>query len=363
MAEIPKIVGQRLQTMAEIGDHPDPNLLGAFVERSIGHDERVLVLKHLSRCVSCREIVSLTAVQPGIVDDVAVVPERTSWLAWPALRWGAAVACVAVLGAVVTLRQQQKGSGQIAATLTERQAEKTPLPAEQTPAPEMAGAAKTGDRSTAPVEMADAGSGARPDQLVPGRAKVAESRNSAARQETRSDGDSVASEEGANAAVVPLVSTNLPPRWTLTADGTLERSRDAGRSWQTVDVPSKTTLRALAANGQDIWVGGVAGALFHSSDAGRHWTQVQPVVNGEALSADIIGVEFADGVHGKLTIADADSQTPNRSWQPDQTLQQYDFLVDSNSGGDLEVQKSPGPVLSGQQTWSTADAGQTWQKQ
>ena len=35
MALIPKIVSLRLQAMAELGDHPDPNLLIAFVERSL----------------------------------------------------------------------------------------------------------------------------------------------------------------------------------------------------------------------------------------------------------------------------------------------------------------------------------------
>jgi|SRR5277367_510269 len=366
MAEIPKIVGQRLQAIAQVGEHPDSNLLGAFVERSLARSEQIRVLEHLSRCTNCREIVSLTAAQPWIAGDaVVVVPERRGWLSWPVLRWGAAVACVVVVGAVVTLRQQQ-GAGQIAATLADHQPDRTAVPAEQTTIRETPGTAKV-ESSTAetssPIEMADAKAGARLNQMVPGRAKTAESQDASARKGTGAAENSFAPADGATAAIVPLVSTNLAPRWTLTSDGTLERSRDAGRTWQTVDVPSKTTLRALAANGQDIWVGGASGALFHSSDAGRHWIQVQPVVNGEALSADIIGVEFVDGVHGKLTIADPGAQALNRSWQPDQTLQQYNFLIDSSSSGDVEVQKSPGPVLSGQQTWSTADAGQTWQKQ
>jgi photosystem II stability/assembly factor-like uncharacterized protein len=113
---------------------------------------------------------------------------------------------------------------------------------------------------------------------------------------------------------------NLVPRWTLSADGTLQRSLDSGRSWQTIPVSSQTIFRALSANGLDIWVGGAAGALFHSADAGQHWTQVRPVVNGEALTDDIIGVEFRDALHGKLTSAR-------------------------------------------QETWITADTGQTWQKQ
>ena len=117
-----------------------------------------------------------------------------------------------------------------------------------------------------------------------------------------------------------VISTNLAPRWTLSSDGTLQRSLDSGGTWQTIRVSNNTIFRALAANGLDIWVGGSAGALFHSSDAGRHWTQVRPVANGETLSDDIIGVEFTDLVHGKLTTSNAE-------------------------------------------TWTTADAGQTWERQ
>jgi photosystem II stability/assembly factor-like uncharacterized protein len=66
-------------------------------------------------------------------------------------------------------------------------------------------------------------------------------------------------------------------------------------------------------------VGGSGGTLFHSSDAGQHWTQVQPVVNGGALTADIIGVEFTDLLHGTVT-------------------------------------------TSSKETWITDDAGQNWRK-
>jgi len=120
-----------------------------------------------------------------------------------------------------------------------------------------------------------------------------------------------------NKAAYP--STVLVPRWTLTSDGTLQRSLDSGATWEAVSVPRQATLRALAANGLDIWVGGSNGALYHSSDAGQHWTQVHPIANGEPLSADIIGVEFTDLQHGTLT-------------------------------------------TSAKETWVTADAGQSWLK-
>lgn len=114
-------------------------------------------------------------------------------------------------------------------------------------------------------------------------------------------------------------ATNLTPRWTLSADGSLQRSLDSGKTWQNVAVPTRATLRTLAAAGPDIWVGGTGGALYHSSDSGQHWTEVKPSVGGKALTTDIIGVEFTDAVHGKVTTAD-------------------------------------------REVWTTADAGKTWQK-
>jgi photosystem II stability/assembly factor-like uncharacterized protein len=109
------------------------------------------------------------------------------------------------------------------------------------------------------------------------------------------------------------------PRWTLSSDGSLQRSLDAGETWQAISVPGNVTFRALAAVGTEIWVGGAKGAFYHSSDAGEHWMQVKPVADGKPLTADIIGVEFTDARHGKLT-------------------------------------------TTASETWTTTDAGQTWSK-
>ena len=84
-------------------------------------------------------------------------------------------------------------------------------------------------------------------------------------------------------------------------------------------VANHVVFRALAANGSDIWAGGAAGALYHSSDAGQHWVQVNPTADGNSLTGDIVTVEFSDAAHGKLT-------------------------------------------TSTRETWTTADAGDTWQK-
>jgi Photosynthesis system II assembly factor YCF48 len=109
-------------------------------------------------------------------------------------------------------------------------------------------------------------------------------------------------------------------RWNISSDGQLQRSLDAGKTWQPVVVADKAIFRALSPNGPDIWVGGTAGLLYHSTDAGTHWTQVTPATDKATLTADIAAIAFTDRQHGKVTA----------------------------SNGEV---------------WTTIDAGQTWLKQ
>ena len=114
--------------------------------------------------------------------------------------------------------------------------------------------------------------------------------------------------------------TALLSRWTISSDGQLQHSIDAGKNWQPVVVADHATFRALSANGPDIWVGGPAGRLYHSTDSGTHWKQVKPGAAGEILTGDIAAIEFTDIRQGKI----------------------------STTTGEV---------------WLTADAGQSWRKQ
>jgi photosystem II stability/assembly factor-like uncharacterized protein len=176
--------------------------------------------------------------------------------------------------------------------------------------------------------------------------------------ETAKIGSTISSNEinqlpvsGRDFALMGAVSPALQPRWAVNAAGALQRSFDRGNTWQTVDVNanqslttesleiSKTsrakakdagkasksdaaalTFRAVSAAGADVWAGGSAGALYHSQDAGNHWTRIVPASAGTVLTGDILTLEFPDPQHGKLS-------------------------------------------TSTSEVWTTADAGQTWQKQ
>jgi photosystem II stability/assembly factor-like uncharacterized protein len=109
------------------------------------------------------------------------------------------------------------------------------------------------------------------------------------------------------------------PSWSLSPAGALQRSFDAGKTWQTIPVAANVIFRAFAANASDVWAGGAGGALYHSSNAGQTWTQVTPADNGQSLTADIISVEFPNPQTGKL-------------------------------------------ATSANETWTTTDAGLTWHR-
>jgi hypothetical protein len=164
------------------------------------------------------------------------------------------------------------------------------------------------------VEMAYARTGSPFNDMVPGRAKEAPAES----QVVRGTGFGGTQDMAAVAPGDDFALESPTPRWTLNADGTLQRSLDSGRSWQAIPVSTRTIFRALAATGWEIWVGGSGGALYHSSDAGERWVKVQPVVDDEVLADDIIGVEFTDTLHGKLTTSNDEIWTTSdagKTWQ------------------------------------------------
>jgi Photosynthesis system II assembly factor YCF48 len=153
--------------------------------------------------------------------------------------------------------------------------------------------------------------------------------------------DSVAPQAQSTAEFAPAASTpNLSlqnglrafPRWAIASSGALQRSFDAGRTWEDVN-PSQTSLaggaqtestaelkpqyrdkkirkkdqanpalifRAVSAYGPEVWAGGSSAMLYHSTDSGSHWTRVVPLEANASPTGDIVGVEFSDAQNGKI---------------------------------------------------------------
>jgi len=107
MLDVPNIVMRRLRATTTAEMHPDPDVMTAFVEKSLSQPEQTRVLEHLAQCADCREVVALSLPeQPVAAAAGSVAPVRSPWLTWPVLRWGALAACVVVVGAAVTLHYQ-----------------------------------------------------------------------------------------------------------------------------------------------------------------------------------------------------------------------------------------------------------------
>ncbi len=328
MEQIPKIAQQRLQIAKDTENHPDANLLSAFAEKALSDAENAGLLRHLSQCADCRDIAILAQPEMESILDARV--PVASIQRWHGFRWAVWAACVIVVGGAIAFYQrEQPVSTQMATAIppvtTAQIAKPSPaiqkdvLPAVASSAP--AETAQTEEQSSSTprldekkivaADVAPASSPASQDSMA---ANTPSSGAMASRMAFAPDAK--AENRAANAMVF---SKTVGPRWTLTPDGVLQRSLDAGKTWQPITVANGTVFRAVTAFGSDIWVGGAAGALYHSADAGSHWEQVTPSSNGVALNADITALEFRDAQHGTI----------------------------STSTG----------------TWATADAGQSWQKQ
>jgi hypothetical protein len=89
--------------------------------------------------------------------------------------------------------------------------------------------------------------------------------------------------------------------WSVTSEGKVQRSVDAGRSFTTIEIAPQTVFRAVATLGNDVWAGGTSGRLYHSTDAGATWEPVSIQQNGAVLKETIIAVQLNDAQHLTVT--------------------------------------------------------------
>ena len=424
MEKLPKIVASQLAQGSgalppSAVSHPDPDLLTAFVERSLPERERVQVVGHLAECAACRDVVALT--QPELVTNSPIFTLKPFVSSGFWLRWGALAAC-AVLAVTLVLRHSNKEekspvvatmradesaaiptrassvapSNNVAparaesrvAPLPSQPAAKTASPLAPPPLPKQkavdlnAGVRESDDQPHLEIQRAepgapetalgkgqvplgglnaDAAKVAAPAPLADKKAEAMRSdqltaANTTARQKeaysysgaeggatfgatnqsvevaseaaaVRAEKDSETKEE-LHASSAPIaaraLSANKAVRqaalWQITAAGELLRSYDSGKSWESVSLGQPVRLRVMAMSGLHIWAAGNEGALFHSKDGGNEFVAVAVKDKHASLTGDIVVLEFADVLSGRLETA-------------------------------------------GHEVWATSDGGKNWRKQ
>jgi Putative zinc-finger len=353
MQDIPQIVLNRLQAAAE-ETHPDADLLTAFAEHSLAQPERAFVMQHLARCSGCRQIISFALCGDEAGAGGAAVPAHTNWLAWPVLRWVSATAAVLLLLSIGVMRYEQRqsheeamvassSSTQTAATETQRYSpsqETSEVMAPRQPAEVQAEARK---------RPADAGRGGtqrmRSEQLLTARnqpqnqliqLQALQPYQSFSNSDVVKAKAAVTTPASSSAAAAvsppsiplqtaPSLMTRASPRWSITADGGLQRSFDAGQTWENVNVmpgaqaQPEPVFRVVTAIGPEVWAGG--SGLYHSSDSGTRWQQVFPSATGATAAGDITDIQFSIPQEVKIATSKDETWTTSdngRTWRKQQ---------------------------------------------
>lgn len=410
---------EKPQKPATPASHPDADLLTAFAEKNLSRRERLTVIEHIASCADCREIVALAL--PGPEErGLALQPEvAKGWLTWPVLRWGIAAAGVLVITSAGILQFRRYEQAVLMARST---AAVAPMVSQQNAPPksdkskaspsepasvgqsarqqrELAGsrgrAAKPAmpsalpalaqSRESAGSATADAHSRSEAGAYNPGYGMAARQRGSlktflspstavpvttgAASEVSQAEavGKAKAAPVQAFSEVLPAPNLHADPslmkgyslvRWTISAEGTLQRSLDGGNSWEDVNVvvtgngtqmrpakngmtvevtgaapevktdadtyeprvakanskspppgpPQPVIFRAVSVSddANEVWAGGSGASLYHTIDAGNNWLRVLPSDSGAVLTGDVISIQFPDPQSGTVKTSNSE---------------------------------------------------------
>lgn len=389
MAELPKIVRERLRDQTVGSDHPDANLLSSFAEHVLTEPERVPLLEHLSRCAQCREIVALST--PEVEQEMQVAAARTpdvarrSWWRSPVLHWSALTAAALVVLIAVGERMQLREKRSASAPAIRYEA--APLP---NPAPEVAPSVP--QSTEAPPELKQP---AKQTTKTPVPHQTFDSLNArdAVSRGTIVSADKMATLGGASAgATAKVAAPPAPPPAALpmkphgNADAgktngpliesgnyqdsvmavpstsetvTVEATAPARSSSQHQTMLREKALAKSAVVGPRWSISG-AGALQRSLDGGRSWNQVA-VTDGVTFRAlSVVGKDIWVGGSGGALFHSADG---GEHWSRVR-VEVNDRALSGDIVGIEFPDAAHGAIsTSTGHTWRTLDAGATWQVQ
>jgi len=390
MAEVPRIVRERLRSQVAAGEHPDANLLSAFSERGLSEQERAQVLDHLSRCPECREVLALSelpqAEEERLVAAAAVgraaAGASRSWWRSPIVHWSALTAAALVVliavGERMRLRQGHSASAPAIARYepAERQIasapETAPAPPEQKkshkPA-ETARAPRHADTLSAsrPAGAMGGGSGGKVAALGGAPASTAAQNAPAASPPPaalpmkphadlyagKSDGSESASEQ-AQVKAVPVPSAAANETVEVTAAAPALKSQAAVLS------QGRSATLAKRASLSPRWSVSDSGALQRSFDGGRSWKEVAVAEGVTFRAVAVVGSDvWAGGSDGVLY----HSAGGGERWSRVRVQANGRVLVGDIVRIEFADAQNGVVATSTGETWTTSDAGATWRWQ
>ena len=214
--------------------HPFDDVLTSYAENTLLERERLKVMEHLSRCGSCREVLSLTtAVAPEASAPVKPLvllsrPRSRFWMPWAI----GAAGLVMVSSALLVYRQgAHLGGGPPGTPAVATTTETTPSPEVQG----SQGGASGEGQSQPPVSLAAPQSPALTSGLADG--------------------------------------AGVRKHWRINEAGQVERSVD-GTSWQAAIPGNQARMHAVWVSGRDVWIGGEGLSLFRSGNEGATWQRI-----------------------------------------------------------------------------------------
>lgn len=293
-------------------NHVEAEVLAAWSEGRLPARESTAVETHLASCDDCQELLAVFArtAPPPVVSGSpglsGVEGSRTNWH----LRWAIPIAAAATVAAIwVAIPEDQRQtepqlrdafSVPDPAPSDARKPDTPPAPTETPAAAENKQVSPRRDASP-PAALADRAEQEKSlDSVSPRETALAKERDqdlkaeaAAAPQAARAAPSTPAApvpaqeqnrpgvEERARllrqSALVEVVSPDPQVRWRIQSSGRLERSTNAGKTWDPVTLPQPLTVtdvRALSAT--TAIVTAADGRQFRTDDQGKTWNPVQP---------------------------------------------------------------------------------------
>lgn len=260
----------------------EPEAIAAWTEGTLSSGEAAAVETHLAGCAACQQVLAVFA------RTAPPSPVSTSlWERWH-LRWAVPIAAAATAVAVwVAVPDDRKASVEDAFTVSEPA---SPAEPNQPPAANAAASSDARERSDPPARR-DTDSSlraqaekleARPEKeeadLLGAARESAPASAAAPEREARPLSDSAATtaqRRQAASTAVEVISPDAAVRWRVLPTGLLERSTNAGQTWESVMLPQKVTaVRAVSAATAVVTT--TDGRQFRTDDQGKTWKPFQP---------------------------------------------------------------------------------------